>query len=330
MSGESLIFMGSDPIALPALEAIRAGRCGPFSIDAVYTQPDRPKGRGKRIAANQIKLWAKENRIPVFQPGIMGKDERLEIQAIAPTAIVVMAYGHLLSQKLIDVPMRGVWNLHTSLLPKYRGASPIQAAMVSGESETGVSLMEVVKKMDAGPILDKEKVRIKKEDTAIDLEKKLSSISAMLVERNLEKIMSGEVSLVEQREEEASYTRKLVKSDGVLDFSRPAVELACRINGLYPWPAAKFEYEGAQIKVGLADFRDDEALDGAPGQIVKVEEDGLQVHCGRGTLCLKRLQRPGGKMMKADEFLRGFQLQVGTQLPSFPMPPLVASEPNVF
>jgi len=330
MSGESLIFMGSDPIALPALEAILAGRCGSFSIDAVYTQPDRPRGRGKKIAANQIKLWARENRIPVFQPNTIGKDERLEIQAIAPTAIIVMAYGHILSQKLIDVPERGVWNLHTSLLPKYRGASPIQAAIVAGESETGVSLMGVVKKMDAGPILDKETVRIENQDTAIDMERKLSSISAVLVERNLERIMSGEVSPVEQREEEASYTRKLVKSDGVLDFRRPAGELARRINGLYPWPASKFEYEGAQIKVGLADFRDGEPSDGVPGRIVKVGENGLEVHCGQGILCLKRLQRPGGKMMEAEEFLRGFQLPVGGQLPSHPMPPLVASRPDAF
>ena len=201
MSSHSLIFMGSDSIALPVLEAIREGRCGPFSIDAIYTQPDRARGRGKKIAANEIKLWAKGNGIPVFQPKRMGEDERLEIQAIAPSAILVMAYGHILSQKVIDVPKKGIWNLHTSLLPKYRGASPIQAAIVSGESGTGVSLMKVVRKMDAGPILDSEKVRIEKEDTALDLEKKLSLVSVDLIERNLELIMTGNASPVEQQEE---------------------------------------------------------------------------------------------------------------------------------
>lgn len=327
---ESLIFMGSDSIALPVLEAIREGRCGPITIDAIYTQPDRPRGRGKKIAANEIKLWAKENRIPVFQPNTMGRAERLEIQAIGPTAVLVMAYGHLLSQKLIDVPERGIWNLHTSLLPKFRGASPIQAAIVAGERKTGVSLMEVVKKMDAGPILDIEKVSIENQDTALDLERKLSSISAVLVERNLERIMSGEVSPVEQREEEATYTRKLTKSDGGLDFHRPAAELARRINGLYPWPASKFVYEGDQIKIGLADFQDAEASAGVPGEIAGVGDGALEVHCGQGILRLKRLQRPGGNMMEAEAFLRGFPIPVGCKLPSQPMPTLVASQPNAF
>ena len=330
MSRQSLIFMGSDSIALPVLEAILGGRCGPFSIDAIYTQPDRPRGRGKKIAANEIKLWANDNGIPVFQPNRMGKDERLEIQAIGPSAILVMAYGHLLSQKLIDVPKRGIWNLHTSLLPKYRGASPIQAAIVSGDSNTGVSLMKVVRKMDAGPILDSERVRIEKEDTAVELEEKLSLISAVLVERNLERIMSGEVAPLEQLEEDATYTRKLVKNDGELDFQRPASELARRINGMYPWPASNFEYEGSTIKVGLADFKDDETLEGSPGEIIGLVERSLEVRCGRGILCLKRLQRPGGKMMDAADFLRGFELPVGRQLPSKRMSPLVAAKPNDF
>ena len=330
MGSQSLIFMGSDSIALPVLEAIREGRCGPGSIDAIYTQPDRPRGRGKKIDANEIKLWAKENEIPVFQPSKVGKEERLDIQAINPSVILVMAYGHLLSHKLLDVPHRGVWNLHTSLLPKYRGASPIQAALASGESATGVSLMKVVRKMDAGPILDSEKVSVGKEDTALVLERKLSLISAHLVERNLGRIMSGDVYPVEQLEEDATYTRKLAKNDGELDFHRPASELACRINGLYPWPASNFEYEGAIIKVGLADFKDEQELESSIGEILGMGEQGLEVCCGRGILCLKRLQRPGGKMMDAADFRRGFELPAGGRLPSKRMSTLVASKPDGF
>tara|TARA_B000000557_G_scaffold211856_1_gene177974 strand:+ start:318 stop:1310 length:993 start_codon:yes stop_codon:yes gene_type:complete len=330
MSSESLIFMGSDSIALPVLDSIREGRCGRVSIDAIYTQPDRPKGRGKKIAANEIKLWAREHGVPVFQPRKMGKDERLEIQAIGPKAILVMAYGHILSQKLIDVPEKGIWNLHTSLLPKYRGASPIQSAIVSGESKTGVSLMKVVRRMDAGPILDIEKVRIEEQDTSVELEKKLSSICPILVERNLERIMSGDVSTEEQKEDDATYTRKLLKNDGELDFRRPAVELARRINGLFPWPAAKFEYRGVSIKIGLASSHDEGTDEGSPGEIVGLSEQGLELRCGQGTLCLKRLQRPGGKMIATSEFVRGFQLPIGEKLESKPMSLLVASEPHIF
>ena len=328
MSSQSLIFMGSDSIALPVLEAIRGERCGPVSIDAIYTQPDRPRGRGKKIAANEIKLWAKENGIPVFQPSKVGKEEHVEIQAINPSTILVMAYGHLLSQKLLDIPERGVWNLHTSLLPKYRGASPIQAAIASGDSATGVSLMKVVRKMDAGPVLDREKTSIGKEDTALELERKLSLITADLVERNLGRIMRGDVYPEEQREGDATYTRKLAKNDGELDFHRPASELACRINGLYPWPASNFEYEDAIIKVGLADFKDEQELEGSSGEILGMGEQGLEVCCGQGILCLKRLQRAGGKMMDAADFLRGFELPAGGRLPSKRMPTLVASKPN--
>jgi len=314
--------MGSDPIALPMLEAIRNGRCGPVEVIAVYTQPDRPRGRGKRIAANEIKQWALEKGIPVFQPERVRKRDRLDIEAMEADAIVVMAFGHMLSQALIDTPAKGIWNLHTSLLPKYRGASPIQCAVASGERETGVSLMKVVLEMDAGPVLDVERVNIGRLDTALDIDHTLGQACVPLVERNLMSILEGTANAVAQDESLASHVRKLTKADGELDFSAPAQALAQRINGLFPWPGSRFVWNGASIKLGLADY-DENPREGVAGEVIGLEERGLAVACGSGTLFLKRMQRPGGKMLDAESFLRGFDLPKGSVLESHPMSPLV-------
>ncbi len=310
-----LIFMGSDPIALPALNAIRDGQCGDIEIVALYTQPDRPRGRGKKIAANEIKLWAMENRLPVFQPDRMRKRDRLDIEAIGVDAILVMAYGHMLSQALIDSMPRGIWNLHTSLLPKYRGASPIQCAVASGETKTGVSLMKMVREMDAGPVLDVETVNIERLDTALEVEAKLSKACVPLLERNMPLIFSGEAEPHEQSADAASYVHKLGKDDGDLDFTQSAEVLARRINGLFPWPGTRFFHDGVAIKIGLADFGT-ESVSSPPGQTLGLESEGLAVACGSGVLYLKRMQRPGGKMLDAEAFLRGYELPEGTVLES--------------
>lgn len=317
-----IVFMGSDPIALPMLEAIRDGRCGPVEVIAIYTQPDRPRGRGKKIAANEIKRWALEKGIPVFQPERMRKRDRLDIEAMEADAIVVMAFGHMLSQALIDTPAKGIWNLHTSLLPKYRGASPIQCAVASGERETGVSLMKVVLETDAGPVLDVERVNIGKLDTALDIDHALGQASVPLVERNLVSILEGTANAVAQDESLAIHVRKLTKADGELDFSTPAKALAQRINGLFPWPGSRFVWNGTSVKLGLADY-DESSPESVAGEVIGLERRGLAVACGSGTLFLKRMQRPGGKMLDAESFLRGFDLPKGSVLESHPMSPLL-------
>ena len=326
--GNRLVFMGSDPIALPMLEAIRIGECGEFEIGAVYTQPDRARGRGKKVQPNEIKVWAQEHGLEVRQPEKMKKPERLEIETLQADAILVMAYGHLLSQALIDAPRKGIWNLHTSLLPRYRGASPIQAAVASGDVETGVSLMKMVRRMDAGPIADVERVRIADDDTALDVEGKLAEACVPLMRRNLSKVFGGTASTTEQDESAATYVRKLSKNDGDLDFRAPATVVSRRVNGLYPWPGARFFYADVPIKVGLAlSSGESDAQPGAAGEVLGVDGEGLRVTCGEGVVRLKRLQRPGGKMLEAQDFLRGFDLPVGAVLKSRRMPELVAKEP---
>jgi len=320
---QRMIFMGSDPISLPLLELIQSGRCGDIEIAGLYTQPDRPKGRGKKVVANEIKLWAEENGIPVFQPERMRKADRLAIADMRVDMILVMAFGHMLSQALIDTPSKGIWNLHTSILPKYRGASPIQCAVASGDSVTGVTLMKVALEMDAGPILDVETVDIRRLDTALDVESKLSQACVPLIERNLERIFAGEAEPIAQRAETATYVRKLGKDDGDLGFSESAEVLAHRINGLFPWPGTRVFHGEVAIKVGLADFVL-ESRDGVAGEVLGLEEGGLAIACGSGLLYLKRLQRPGGKMLDAEAFVRGYDLAEGTVLESRSMSTLVS------
>ncbi len=311
--------MGSDPIALPSLDALIEGQCGEVDIVAVYTQPDKVRGRGKKIAANAIKLWARENGIPVLQPKRIGASEHLEIEAIGADAILVMAYGHMLPQSFIDLPRFGVWNLHTSILPKFRGASPIQSAIASGASESGVSLMQISKRMDAGPILDVEKVEIQELDTALELDNRLSLACVPLLGRGLPLILAGKSNPTPQNEVEATYVRKLVKEDGALDFHCSAHSLSRRINALFPWPGTRVEFRGDSLKVGLARVYSDRDPEREPGTVVGLGESGILVACRAGVLELKRLQRPGGKMLEADAFVRGYEIPVGTIFSSHPM-----------
>jgi methionyl-tRNA formyltransferase len=325
MMAQRLVFMGSDPIALPGLEAIVAGDCGGnIELVAVYTQPDRARGRGKKVAPNEIKQWAAAKGIEVRQPERLRKEERIEFEGLDVDVCLVMAYGHMLSQRFLDTAKLGTWNLHTSILPAFRGASPIQNAVISGADETGVSLMKLVRQMDAGPVLDVECVGIGRLDTALSVEGKLSLACVPLLTRNLSKIFEGHASVTQQVEEEATFVRKLGKDDGDLDFNVDARTLAKRINGLFPWPSARFEFGGVSIKVGLADF-DEAPADEAAGTIIGIEDGGLRVACALGAVRLMQLQRPGGRMLDASAFLRGFEMGSGLVIQSQPMPQLVSS-----
>jgi methionyl-tRNA formyltransferase len=249
----------------------------------------------------------------------------------------VMAYGHILRDDFIATPRLGMLNLHTSVLPKLRGASPIQTAVATGERETGVTLMRIVRRLDAGPIADVERVAIDRLDTAQEVEAKLSAACVPLVSRALPRLAAGDLVLTPQDDAAATYCRKLQKEDGVLDFAAPARVLAARINGLFPWPACTLEINGQPVKIGLADVTSPESGEGdahsarsqgddsaAHGKVIGADGAGLLVATGDGILRLRRLQRPGGRMLEAAEFLRGFSIAPGTMLPSTPMPPLVS------
>lgn len=322
-----IVFMGSDAIALPMLNWL-VGEGSGASVVAVFTQPDRPVGRGQKVQANAIKLWAQARGIPVHQPEKLREPELATLTGYGADLALVMAYGHILRDAFINAPRLGTLNLHTSLLPKYRGASPIQTAVASGERETGVTLMRIVPALDAGPVADVEKVAIGSRDTALDVEAKLSAACVPLIARALPKLAAGTQEFCEQDHAAATFCRKLEKADSALDFARPAAELAARINGLFLWPATAVELAGQPIKFGAAEVGQpggDQAL--AAGSVLGADKDALLVATGAGVLRVLRLQRPGGKMLEAGEFLRGFPIPTGTLLTSQPMPELVAPRP---
>lgn len=321
-----LVFMGSDPIALPALDWI-AGSGGEVArVVGVYTQPDRPSGRGQKIHANGIKRWAQARGIPIFQPERPGPEDARRLVDLTTDVSLVMAYGHLLRREILDAPRHGMLNLHASLLPKYRGASPIQTAIASGERETGVSLMRIVERMDAGPIADIERIPIAPLDTATEVEARLAAACVPLVDRALRRLASRSIEFREQDEPAATYCRRLEKADGVLDFRRPAAELAARVNGLAPWPGTVISAGGQEIRIGLADAADG-TLSAAPGSVLGADSGGLLVATALGAVRFRRLQRAGGRMLPAADFLRGFPIPPGTTLASVPMPQLVSRTP---
>jgi methionyl-tRNA formyltransferase len=325
-----LVFLGSDPIALPLLEWLTDAGRELASVVAVFTQPDRPVGRGQKVQANAIKSWALARGIPVFQPEKLSDEAREELVRSNADLGLVMAYGHILRDEFINSPRLGMLNLHTSILPKYRGASPIQTAIASGDERTGVTLMRIVRKLDAGPIAGVEHVDIHTLDTAIDVEAKLAQACVPLVERGLRAIAAGTLEFKEQDDAAATYCRKLEKEDGGLDFPAPARVLAARINGLFPWPSCSVEIQGQMVKLGLADVVEAQSggstLSANPGAVIGSDEHGLLVQTGEGVLRVRRLQRPGGRMLSASEFLRGFPVAPRTQLPSRPMSVLVTKK----
>ncbi len=349
MSRLRIVFLGSDAIALPLLEWLAGDGALQAEVVAVFTQPDRPVGRGQKVVPNAIKAWALTRGLPVHQPEKITPEVLGQFAVFRPDLGLIMAYGHILRADFIATPRMGTLNLHTSLLPKYRGASPIQTAVASGETETGVSLMRIVRELDAGPVADVERVAIGPLDTALEVEARLAAACVPLVARTLPKLAAGTLTFAEQDHAAATFCRKLEKTDGGLHFTAPAAALAARINGLFPWPACAFEHVGQVIKVGLADVAaanpqcklsvdipeggrgetchllDD--ISAQPGTVVGVDGQGLLVTAGRGILRLRRLQRAGGKMLPAAEFLRGFPMAAGTVIPSRPMAPLVLSAP---
>jgi len=320
----TVVFMGSDAIALPALDWLVGSGTG--RVATVFTQPDRAVGRGQKVQPNAIKLWAQARGVPVFQPEKFGPAEKEQLAAAAPDLTLVMAYGHILKQAVIDTPRLGTLNLHTSLLPGYRGASPIQTATACGDRETGVTLMKMVLALDAGPVAAVERVPVGPLDTAAEVETRLAQACVPLLARCLPGIAAGTQSFTLQDETKVTFCRRLGKADGVLDFSVPASVLAARINGLNPWPGCSVELNGQSVKLGLADVGATDAV-AAAGTVTGQDAAGLLVATGQGTLRLRLLQRPSGRMLPAAEFLRGFPVPAGTVLPSRPMPPLVAAKP---
>jgi len=323
-----VVFLGSDAIALPMLDWLASSASRQVDLVGVYTQPDRPVGRGQKVQPNAIKTWALARGLSVFQPEKLTEHTQAELAGLNADLGLVMAYGHILKDAFIATPRLGMINFHASLLPAYRGASPIQTSVVQGESRTGVSLMRIVRELDAGPVADAEAVPIGPRDTALETEHLIAQACVPLLARNLEALAAGTLAFLEQDRSGVSFCRKLSKEDGSADFSLPARAVAARINGLFPWPACTVLIDGQPIKLGLAEALPDASTGAAqPGQVLGTDSESLLVATGAGILRLLRLQRPGGKMLPAPDFLRGSPLAAGTVIPCAPAAPLVSPTP---
>jgi methionyl-tRNA formyltransferase len=301
-------FLGSDEIAIPFLSNLME-ESNRFQLVGVLTQPDRPAGRGRNLRPNPIKEWTIQHGLPCRDPRKPSSDEVDWFEDLGVDILLVMAYGHILKNDMLTVASAGCFNLHASILPAYRGASPIETALACGDDETGVTLMRVVPKMDAGPVIDVEKVKIDDSTTGPSLRASLAKCCAPLVQRNLEALCLGEYEEVEQDESLVSYCRKLKKADGFLDFSQPASLLASRIRAFQAWPGSFFEHRGNRIKIGLAQASSGSGL--RPGEIKKTAEGALLIGTETDALQINNLQKPGGKMISSSDFLRGYTFEDG-------------------
>ena len=330
-SGIATIFMGSDAIALPLLEEIRSSFSADVNLAGVFTQPDRRSGRGMKLRPNAIKRWAEASGIPVRQPDVIGEAEIRWMTRLKCELIIVMAYGQILRRPVLDLPALGAINFHASLLPAYRGASPIQAAIANSDVKTGVSAMRMIRRLDAGPVVDREEVPIGVDDTAEIVAENIAAACCPLAVRALPGVLTRSAAGEPQDERASTFTRMLHRNDGELDFSAPARILHDRIRALQPWPGAYFTVNETRCRIGTSVFdmssRDAEL---APGKVVESGSGGLAVATGRGLLRLLRLQRPGGRMLKAADFLRGFPISPGSVLEGGRMRPLTAATASDF
>lgn len=294
-----IIFAGTPEFAVPTLQMLLDSE---HEVCAAYTQPDRPAGRGRKLHPSPVKELALKAGIPVFQPETLKTDEDLrQIASFNADLIVVVAYGMILTQTVLDMPSLGCVNVHGSLLPRWRGAAPIQRAIMAGDEKTGVTIMQMVRKLDAGDMLHKEECVIGPDDTASDLHDKLAQLGAIGLAKVLEQIKAGTVHVEKQNEALVTYAEKLEKSEAVLDWTQPAEQLARKVRGLNAWPVAQTLYQGEVLRIWRAEAINDDA-NAEPGSVRCVNK-AMDVATGKGMLRLHEVQLPGGKRMSIQAFL---------------------------
>lgn len=299
-----VVFMGTPDYGVPSLEALIAAG---YDVAGVFCQPDKPSGRGKKIAFCPVKQCALAHGIPVFQPRRTRVDGVEPLRALAPDLCVTAAFGHILSQEVLDIPRIGTVNVHASLLPKYRGSAPVNWALIEGETVTGVTTMMTDKGMDTGDMLMKREVAVLPDETAGELVERLSHVGAQLLIETLAAIERGDCPREKQNEDEATYYPLLKKEMGRMDFTRSAWALCNFVRGMTPWPGA---YAG-EYKVLAAQAEEYDGVE-APGTILRADaKNGLWVRAGEGAVRIERMQAAGGKPMNACDYLRGHKMEAG-------------------
>ncbi|MFC4726587.1 methionyl-tRNA formyltransferase [Coralloluteibacterium thermophilus] len=301
MAALRIVFAGTPEFAVPALEACwtRGGE-----VVAVYTQPDRPAGRGRQPTASPVKQLALRHGLPVRQPAsLKSAEEQDALRALAPDVMVVVAYGLILPKAVLAIPRFGCLNVHASLLPRWRGAAPIQRAIQAGDAETGVALMQMEAGLDTGPVLLEKRTPIAPDETAGSLHDRLSRLGAEVLGDGLTLLRAGmRPAPRPQPEAGVTYAHKLEKAEARLDWTQPAVQLARAVRAFHPWPVAEVQLGGERLRIHAA-VALDEAGDAEPGTLVRAGRDGLDVATGAGVLRITRLQREGGRPMAAADYL---------------------------
>lgn len=306
-----VIFMGTPNFAVPSLEALLQYH----EVVLVVTQPDKPKGRGKKMAFSPIKECALQHNIPVLQPAKVREPEFVEkLRKYQPDLIAVTAFGQILTEDILSIPKYGCINVHGSLLPKYRGAAPMQWAIIDGETVTGITTMYMAKGLDSGDMLLKGEVEITPEDTFATVHDKMAVVGANLLVETLQKLENGTLQREEQNHDAATYAPMLTKETGHIDWSKTAKEIINLIRGLNPAPAACAIYENEVLKIFKAEQTDMITESQKCGEIVAVVKKGFVVKCGDGCLLVTEVQARGGKRMNADAYLRGHSMELGILL----------------
>ncbi|MDE3091323.1 MAG: methionyl-tRNA formyltransferase [Chloroflexota bacterium] len=296
-----IIFMGTPEFAVPVLDTLTHSM---HTIVGVYTRPDQPAGRGKAVRASPVKRLAESRGLPVFQPLSLRQPEFIApLRDLAPDVIIVAAYGLILPRAVLSIPPRGCVNTHASLLPRHRGAAPIPAAILAGDSETGVTLMQMDAGLDTGPILAQRAIPIAGDDTTATLTPKLAALAATLLIETLPRILAGEVAPQPQDDARATLCKTIRKEEGLIDWKLPAVEIARRVRAFNPWPSAYTFWNGVPLKILLATAAETTA-DANPGRVTQSAEK-IAVACGDGALILREVQLASKRAMKVEEFVRG-------------------------
>jgi len=324
MTALRIVFMGTAELSCASLTSL--ARDERFSVAAVVTQPDKPKGRDLRLQPSPVKSLALKLDLPVLQPA-RACDENFigELRALQPDLIVVAAYGHILPPAILELPRHGCLNVHTSLLPKYRGAAPIQWAIASGETETGVTIMHMDAGLDTGPIVSQRRTPILATDDSATLHDRLAGLGAELLAETIPDFVAGKIRSAPQPATGASHAPKIKKEDGHIDWNQPAGKIWNRLRAFTPWPGA-FTFAAGEpkpwlLKIWRAETIEKsgdaacraEASERRPGEIVSADKTGIVVACGQNSLRILELQREGGRRINAAEFLAGHQLKAGAK-----------------
>ncbi|HQX24412.1 MAG TPA: methionyl-tRNA formyltransferase [Pseudomonadota bacterium] len=308
MKPQRIVFAGTPHFAVPCLQAaLRSGH----EVVGVYTQPDRPAGRGRELVPSAVKVLAQQCNVPVFQPGDFKSPEaRAQLEALKPDLMIVVAYGMILPRSVLRIPRLGCWNVHASLLPRWRGAAPIQRALLAGDTRTGVCLMKMEAGLDTGPVMISLETPIAPDDTTGTLHNRLATLGAQLVEDALKLLRVGLSPAAQpQAADGVTYARKMEKAEARLDLALPAVELERAVRAFYPWPVAELQLEGERLRVHQAEVVAD-APAAAPGTLLEADRRGILLATGAGGLRLLRVQREGGRPVGAADYLNARPLAV--------------------